>query len=248
MKLSQILQKTARVALAVLWRVALTAALLAFVATVGAAMVLNMVLCGPSETARNELTLTLLAHEETAAIPGYFLSESAINAICAVPRTLSGSASDPALIAPGSSQDADGYLFRTFYVDENNPGAGEITLIYDKHTDLSGIGITTGNGENYAGFNADGVLVIAASEAEAQALGVSSRCGAILLLNGQVNEGLFGSPSGYAPRTAIGQRADGTAILVTLENGTWQDLMNIMVEYNAVNACCIGSSTFSSEE
>ena len=60
------------------------------------------------------------------------------------------------------------------------------------------------------------------------------------------------SNSGYNPRTAIGQLSDGTVIFVCIDGrqmgslgGTYSDLINIMVEYGAVNACNLdgGSST-----
>ena len=58
---------------------------------------------------------------------------------------------------------------------------------------------------------------------------------------------------GIAPRTGIGQKADGTVIFVVIDGrqpswsmgGTLRDLMNIFVEYGAVNAANLdgGSST-----
>ena len=57
------------------------------------------------------------------------------------------------------------------------------------------------------------------------------------------------------PRTAIGQRADGTVIFVVVDGrqggslgATYADLIDIMVEYGAVNACNMdgGSSSIMS--
>lgn len=58
---------------------------------------------------------------------------------------------------------------------------------------------------------------------------------------------------GMAPRTAIGQKADGTIIFVVIDGrqptwsmGAWlRDLMNIFLDYGAVNACNLdgGSSS-----
>ena len=58
--------------------------------------------------------------------------------------------------------------------------------------------------------------------------------------------------SGVNPRTAIGQRADGAVIFVCIDGrqasslgGTYADIIDVMVEFGAVNACNLdgGSST-----
>ena len=58
--------------------------------------------------------------------------------------------------------------------------------------------------------------------------------------------------SGWNPRTAIGQRADGAVIFVCIDGrqagsvgGKYADVIDIMLEYGAVNACNLdgGSST-----
>jgi len=58
--------------------------------------------------------------------------------------------------------------------------------------------------------------------------------------------------SGYAPRTAIGQAADGTVILLCINGrvfnslgATYADVANEMMRYGAVNACLMqgGSAT-----
>ena len=71
-------------------------------------------------------------------------------------------------------------------------------------------------------------------------------------MNGQVNEGLYNLDSGHSARTAIGQTADGTTILVTVNGSlyegtgaTMQELINIMIEYGAINACCLRSGNAS---
>ena len=63
-------------------------------------------------------------------------------------------------------------------------------------------------------------------------------------MNGETNQEAYNSESGYNPRTAIGQRADGVVIFVCIDGrqtsslgGTYKDLINIMYEYGAVNAC-----------
>ena len=100
----------------------------------------------------------------------------------------------------------------------------------------------------FAGFDNNNVLVVAdkMSAEEAQELGIRDGCcfGPVLIKNGVINNAEFSSNSGYNPRTAIGQRADGAVIFVCVDGrqagslgATYSDLINIMVEYGAVNAC-----------
>lgn len=110
--------------------------------------------------------------------------------------------------------------------------------------------------EGFAGFNQDNVLVVAQTmtASRAKELGIRDGCcfGPVLIMNGQINEKEYNANSGYNPRTAIGQRADGAVIFVCIDGrqtsslgGTYADLIDIMVEYGAVNACNLdgGSST-----
>ena len=108
----------------------------------------------------------------------------------------------------------------------------------------------------FVGFNEDNVLVVAKTmtAAKARELKIRDGCcfGPVLLMNGVVNDTEFSANSGYNPRTAIGQRADGAVIFVCVDGrqagslgATYADLINIMVEYGAVNACNLdgGAST-----
>lgn len=100
----------------------------------------------------------------------------------------------------------------------------------------------------FAGFNQDDVLVVAKSMTVDQAneLGIRDGCefGPVLIMNGEVNQEAYNKASGYNPRTAIGQRADGAVIFLCIDGrqagsigGTYADAIDIMVEYGAVNAC-----------
>ncbi len=110
--------------------------------------------------------------------------------------------------------------------------------------------------EGFVGFNNDNVLVVAHSMTadKAMEMGIRDGCcfGPVLIMDGQINEKVYNINSGYNPRTAIGQRADGAVILLCIDGrqagslgGTYSDIINIMVEYDAVNACNLdgGSST-----
>ena len=108
----------------------------------------------------------------------------------------------------------------------------------------------------FAGFNTDDVLVVAQSMTSAQAMEQNIRDGCefgpVLIINGEVNQGVYSGNSGYNPRTAIGQRQDGAVIFVCADGrqagsigATYKDIIDIMQEYGAYNACNMdgGSST-----
>ena len=103
--------------------------------------------------------------------------------------------------------------------------------------------------EGFAGFNKDNILVVSKKNLttnEAEALNIRDGCcfGPVLIMNGEQNMEAYNNNSGYNPRTAIGQRADGAVIFVCIDGrqagslgGTYADIIDIMVEYGAVNAC-----------
>ena len=103
--------------------------------------------------------------------------------------------------------------------------------------------------EGFAGFNNDNILVVSQknlTKKEAAELNIRDGCcfGPVLLMDGEVNLEAYNNNSGFNPRTAIGQRADGAVIFVCIDGrqvaspgGTYADIINIMVEYGAVNAC-----------
>ena len=103
--------------------------------------------------------------------------------------------------------------------------------------------------EGFAGFNEDNILVVSKtnlSQSEAENLKIRDGCcfGPVLIVNGEVNLEAYNNKSGFNPRTVIGQRADGAVIFVCIDGrqagslgGTYADIINIMQEYGAVNAC-----------
>ncbi len=109
----------------------------------------------------------------------------------------------------------------------------------------------------FAGFNEDNILIVHKeniSKAKAEELNIRDGCcfGPVLIMNGEVNMEAYNNVSGLNPRTAIGQRADGAVIFVCIDGrqpsskgGEYADIIDIMVEYGAVNACNMdgGSST-----
>ena len=103
--------------------------------------------------------------------------------------------------------------------------------------------------EGFAGFNEDNILVVSKSnlsKGQAEEMKIRDGCcfGPVLIMNGEVNLEAYNDKSGFNPRTAIGQRGDGAVIFVCIDGrqagslgGTYADIINIMQEYGAVNAC-----------
>ncbi|MBQ2785714.1 MAG: phosphodiester glycosidase family protein [Oscillospiraceae bacterium] len=110
--------------------------------------------------------------------------------------------------------------------------------------------------EGFVGFNKDNIMVVAKTMTADQAMELNIRDGCcfgpVLIMDGVVNQEAYNEPSGWNPRTAIGQRADGTVIFLCIDGrqagslgGSYADIIDIMVEFGAVNACNLdgGSST-----
>ena len=108
----------------------------------------------------------------------------------------------------------------------------------------------------FVGITEDNILLVANSMSadKAKELKIRDGCcfGPVLIMDGVINETAYNQNSGYNPRTAIGQRADGAIIFLCIDGrqlgslgGTYADIINIMVEYGAVNACNLdgGSSS-----
>ena len=139
------------------------------------------------------------------------------------------------------------------FVDENGMGSGGTP-----------IGLVISNGEllygeldktyDIAGFDSNNILVVGSMTGqEALDRGIRDCCcyGPTLIVNG-VATSVNGTGSGINPRTAIGQCADGTVLLLVIDGrqinsigATYSDLIDVLLEYGAVNAYNLdgGSST-----
>ncbi len=108
----------------------------------------------------------------------------------------------------------------------------------------------------FVGFTEDNVLVVSKSISAAQAREWKIRDGCcfgpVLIMDGVINQAAYDNDAGWNPRTAIGQRADGAVIMVVIDGrqasgigGSYADLIDIMIEFEAVNACNLdgGSSS-----
>lgn len=138
------------------------------------------------------------------------------------------------------------------FLDDNGSGMGGwpqgITFVEGRNYNYST------HGENFAGFDKDGVLHVGYYDSE-DALAVNIQNGVcfgpILIVNGEVQDSAI-EVSGVNPRTAIGQRADGAVLMLVIDGrqlhsvgATYRDVVDVMLEYGAINACNMdgGSST-----
>ena len=107
--------------------------------------------------------------------------------------------------------------------------------------------------EGFAGFDQNNVLIVATemTASQAEKLQIRDGCsfGPALIVNGEVNADVYNTNSGFAARTAIGQRADGTVVFVTIDGlkagslgASYQDLIDILMEYGVINACNMDGS------
>lgn len=103
-----------------------------------------------------------------------------------------------------------------------------------------------GVGAGFAGFDGEHILHVGKlSQSEIEAAGIQyGVCfGPVLVVNGEAAD-VSTLGSGLNPRTAIGQRSDGAVLLLVIDGrqatsagARYQDLVNIMLAYGAVNAC-----------
>ena len=292
----------------------------AVVLVLGLCLIMDEVFNGPSETARNRLTMSLLEASATKWVPAVFIGSDTVEQIRAkVAEDLPDIQSDPTqvvVLADGAADSdeweayPDGLRVEEIHGDTYNaymmlvrdpsrvylaassrrfarsrPGArithqieteGAAAAInggafFDNGTISPEVGsvpcgLVVAGGEilwddgtsydGFAGFNEDNILVVSKkmSAAEAREARIRDGCcyGPVLIRDGAVNEEAYNTNSGYNPRTAIGQRADGAVLLLCIDGrqagslgATYADIIDVMVEYGAVNACNLdgGSST-----
>lgn len=108
----------------------------------------------------------------------------------------------------------------------------------------------------FVGFNNDNILIVASSmtETEAKEQGIRDGCssGPVLVINGEPNMDAYNGNFGYRPRTAVGQRSDGAVVFVCADGrnadslgATYADMIDILTEYGAVNACALNDGSAS---
>ena len=312
-------KKAGRTALTIVLRCLLVLFTVIVLAVAGLCMVLNLIFNGPSESARDVLTMSLLESSAMKWVPAIFIGEEKVAEIqtkdtTPLPEDVSdvsqvvidiNSASsnewkdypdgirietvygstytahvmlirDPSSVYLATSTDSfniniDGTRIHNQIETEGAIAAINAGAFNDDGTAQSYIGslpigmvvsegkVLWDDGKSYYGFaglTEDNVLVVANTidRTQVEELKIRDGCcfGPVLLMNGVVNDSAYNSNSGYNPRTAIGQRPDGTIIFLCVDGrqagslgATYADLVNIMVEFGAVNACNLdgGAST-----
>lgn len=149
--------------------------------------------------------------------------------------------------------DAIGGINAGGFKDDQGSGTGGIPqglTIVDGHCYNDEFGVT----EGFAGFDSKGILHVGYYTYEdcvKNDIVNAVSFGPVLISNGTPTPPEY-LVSGINPRTAIGQRADGAVLMLVIDGrqvhsagATYQDCVDIMLDYGAVNACNMdgGSST-----
>lgn len=142
------------------------------------------------------------------------------------------------------------------FADENNTGSGgnPLGLTISKGKVVSNQNYSGSNG--IIGFNQQHKLILGKlSSTQAKNSGIRDcvTFGPCLIMNGKSSQ-IYGNGGwGTAPRTAIGQRADGIVLFVVLDGNralgqgaTIKDLLEIFEKYGAVNASNLDGGTSTS--
>jgi exopolysaccharide biosynthesis protein len=139
------------------------------------------------------------------------------------------------------------------FYDPGGSGDGSIPetlVVYEGKLYYESYGIRNG----FAGFDSNYILHVGKftpAQIRERDIQYGVCFGPVLVVNGEgVDHSALGS--GVNPRTAIGQRSDGAVLLLVIDGrqvsslgATYQDLVDVMLSYGAVNACNLdgGSST-----
>jgi len=138
------------------------------------------------------------------------------------------------------------------FIDDSGAGLGGLP---DGLTIINGVCYNEGyGGDSFAGFDEDGILHVgyfSLPDVQYARIRDGVSFGPILIRNGEQTDPKYLS-SGVNPRTAIGQRSDGAVLMLVIDGrqahsigATYQDVIDIMLDHGAVNACNMdgGSST-----
>lgn len=139
------------------------------------------------------------------------------------------------------------------FEDPDGKGNGSIPstmLVFDGEVYYSHKGVQDG----FVGFDSNYVMHVGKFSEEdviARNIQYGVSFGPVLIVNGEPVDSQK-LTSGINPRTAIGQRSDGAVLMLVVDGRqastlgcTWLDLVDIFLEFGAVNACNLdgGSST-----
>ncbi len=130
------------------------------------------------------------------------------------------------------------------FVDENGVGSGGMPLgvVVKNSQFLFGEG---GSATSVIGFDENNVLhvgTMSTAQIKERKIRDAVSFGPALIINSNPVK-TIGNSGGLNPRTAIGQRADGSVLLLVIDGrqphslgATYKDLVDIMVEHKAINA------------
>lgn len=139
------------------------------------------------------------------------------------------------------------------FLDENSKGNGSTPLgiVMSKGKLIANNNNTVGGG--LVGFDQDNKLVVgkmSVNEAKEKGIRDAVTFAPFLIVNGEPSKIRGNGGWGTAPRTAIGQRQDGTVLLLVLDGrrltkpgATIKDLIEIMQNYGAYNAANLDGGT-----
>ncbi len=139
------------------------------------------------------------------------------------------------------------------FEDEQGFGNGGTPIGYVIHNGELKFG-STATGGTVVGFDGNGKLIVGymtAAQALEKGICEAVTFGPVLVANGE-GAPVAGTGGGLNPRTAIGQRADGTVLLLVIDGrqshslgASYKDCRDVMLQYGAVNAANLdgGSST-----
>ena len=139
------------------------------------------------------------------------------------------------------------------FYDPNGQGNGSIP---DSLVVVDGQVYYAANGERngFVGFDSNYIMHVGMptlSEIQEKSIMTGACFGPVLVANGEPADPST-LASGVNPRTAIGQRSDGAVLMLVIDGrqvtsmgAKYQDLVDIMLRYGAVNACNLdgGSSS-----
>ena len=139
------------------------------------------------------------------------------------------------------------------FYDPNGAGNGSIPdtlVVFEGQIYYEGLGVNDG----FVGLDKNHILhtgILTADEIREREIQYGVCFGPVLISNGEVALA-ENNVGGLNPRTAIGQRSDGAILLLVIDGrqvisigATYRDLVDIFLEYGAVNACNLdgGSSS-----
>ena len=149
--------------------------------------------------------------------------------------------------------DAVGGINAGGFYDPNGEGNGSIPdslTVFEGQVYYANYGVRNG----FVGLDSDHVLHVGkptADEIKQWDIQYGASFGPVLIANGEVALA-ENNVGGLNPRTAIGQRSDGAILMLVIDGrqvisigATLRDLVDIFLEYGAINACNLdgGSST-----